>query len=579
MKKISSVSEFEKFYNKYPIDAENVDLSQADWIVNPCLNGSNYHNSNLHIVIDSSLDSLYSIIDCDLRGNIISFVHTDCDSNECYYNRFNNGMQFRNVLFDDRQIEYLNSFIEKNFNLYTVDYQTLIQNKNLRISAANVIYIISHQIYNIDSLLNRTGIMLNDEIDEKVSVIEEFLDSCNCPCIKKIYNNIENQLTNREKVQMFVERMIVGKTFHDLVIDKEMYTALMNLHIIDCNFENVVFDVPTNFISNSPRSFQMHFTINNIEKPKFPNINFRDWKEVNIKRVGLKSPITFRRNLYLELGRTCNAKCSFCRNGCMEKEEYDFDRIIDELDDNIRLFDKVYIAGGEPTLKIRNIKLLEDKFYDYDDKFTIISNGTTNLKELYSDSYRLKYMISRHSYDEEENASIFGISANNFLSLYEINSQIKNPASLSCTCIRDGMDTVEKIIEYIQFAYGCGTTDIVFTNLHDDSSISLPYYNRKNLSLNIDNSVFEEVIKILKNNGLVETKYPIISSSGYELRTLKRKLGRTLNISFKRYVSKNELEILWVNAVKRTFDLSMSPNGTIYDTWSELNSKAITKKR
>ena len=133
MKKISSVSEFEKFYNKYPIDAENVDLSQADWIVNPCLNGSNYHNSNLHIVIDSSLDSLYSIIDCDLRGNIISFVHTDCDSNECYYNRFNNGMQFRNVLFDDRQIEYLNSFIEKNFNLYTVDYQTLIQNKNLRI--------------------------------------------------------------------------------------------------------------------------------------------------------------------------------------------------------------------------------------------------------------------------------------------------------------------------------------------------------------------------------------------------------------------------------------------------------------
>ena len=46
---------------------------------------------------------------------------------------------------------------------------------------------------------------------------------------------------------------------------------------------------------------------------------------------------------------------------------------------------------------------------------------------------------------------------------------------------------------------------------------------------------------------------------------------------FKRYVSKKELDVLWQTAIKRTFDLSLSPNGTLYDDWSENHIKSLKK--
>lgn len=597
MKKINNADEFIKAINDesvfFPFDAENVDLSEVGEITNPHLEGSNVHNCNLNIIINlhylNLIINTHFLRDCDIRGNKIKFADPQIDTEECSYNSYDmdsNKLLLTNVLLDQNQIEYLNSLILKNSNLYMADYETVINNKNLRISAANVIDIISRKIYNVHHSLSITGIMSKDEIREKVLRIEDFLNICNSPCIKELYNNIKDQLSDREKIKMFCERTIDGKTFHDLVINKEMYIALSYLNIFNCKFENVIFDVPTNFITHEHYSSEMYLTISEMSNSKFPNVHYKDWKDVKIKRVGLKTPITFRRNLYLELGRECNAKCSFCRNNCMKKEEYNLERIISQLDKKINLFDTIYIAGGEPTLKNDDVIKLIDRYKNRN--ITVVSNGTNKLQELYTKygdlNYNLDYMISRHSHDDEENARIFGIPSSNFLSLYELINQNKKrilPLSLSCTCIKGGMDSAKKIIEYIEFASLLGITNIVFTNLHDDSSITLTENNKKNIDLNIDNNVFEEVIELLKINGIVETKYPIISSGGYELRTFKPKRGNHLNISFKRYLSKEELNKLWVNAVKRTFDLSMSPSGTIYDTWSQTNidyKKKILKK-
>lgn len=549
------------------IDVEDIDLSGASINVQD-IHNCNFHNSNLCLVMNLSEKQGwekqdYSFIDCDLRGNKIEFLN--CTKS------YRTHIYLINVLLDEEQIKKFNSLIENDHCLFFADYATIKKNKGLRIHASVALSTIGEQLYS-----NKPPkIIQADEAEQKVLIIESILKEINSSQIKKLYNCLAGQMTSVEKVQMFVNKTITGKTIRNLVIDEEMYSLLEHLETKECKCENVIFDLPSTMITNNyiRKYLREGINIDEIINSKFPTLKLDVWNPSTMHnyRFG-DTPVTIRHNLYLELGRQCNANCVFCRNKCMKEVKYNFKRIMRELnryvndsrpfESLIDLFDTIYVGGGEPTLRIEDLKELLSLRYV---PFTVISNGTTGLNELACSippSSNIKYMVSRHSYDDSENAAIFGIDKKHFNNLCFI------PDIYSCTCLKGGMDSVEKILKYIDYVLDEGFSDIIFTSLMDGPSIYSVRSNKANKSLNIDPDVFERVISILKEKGMKENSYPIVSSSGYILRILKVTEGSKRSIAFKRYLGKKEFEELWLSAVKRTYDLTMSPDGNLYSSWN-----------
>ncbi len=76
----------------------------------------------------------------------------------------------------------------------------------------------------------------------------------------------------------------------------------------------------------------------------------------------------------------------------------------------------------------------------------------------------------------------------------------------------------------------------------------------------IDDNIFDEMISKLKEQSW-KISLHIYSTGDYKL-IMAQKNDKT--ISFKKYITKEELEQEWYQACKRTFDLSMDPSGNIY---------------
>ena len=74
------------------------------------------------------------------------------------------------------------------------------------------------------------------------------------------------------------------------------------------------------------------------------------------------------------------------------------------------------------------------------------------------------------------------------------------------------------------------------------------------------------MIEYLKINGYKE-KYPIYATGGYVSYMFKNKEG--FSVTLQSYINKDELNKEWVKAVKRAFDLSIAPNGDLYENWSQ----------
>lgn len=574
IKKITSVGEIYKdgeLLSDYfeCIDASGIDLSEIPVVTNPDLYFANLHNTGLKFILDQNCSSIQS---ADLRG-----THMTINTKTLY----SYPIHFNNVIFDSNQIAYLNKLYNEDLPIpcaYWCDYDTMINNPGLKLYFANVKEIIKEKINENKNNLFPVG--YSKDLDKIVNLIDSIIEKSNNKEIKLIYDNIKEQMKSFERIYMFSRNRISYKKIHDITINQKIYKCLNSFDLIRCELDNVIFDISIEQFTNYNISFE--FGINNVNNVKFPNIGLKlnSTDDIDTKRIG-KTPFTFRCNYYVELGRKCNASCSFCRNRCMQTENYDVDNIVNTLrliGDNI---DDIFIGGGEPTLKINDVlKVIEYKSRRSYDNITLITNGNKLLEDLYyfdSPCRDINYMISRHSYNDEENAKIFGISASDIIPIDKLPLGMNNRLTLACTCFKGGMDSPKKIIEYIRFAYENDISDILFTNLQDDASVS--FENKNDISNNIDSNLFRDVIDILIENGWKKEKYPIISNSGYELVTLNAPEYNFIHMTvrFKRYVSKKELEILWLKAVKRTFDLSISPNGKLYDDWSETNAKVYIK--
>lgn len=545
------------------LDLSNIDLSELplELSTNLDINNAKLNGTNFHIVIDTYPKWIHNV---DISGTRLEFQ------------QFNNdhSINFNNTFFDSEQIEYLNKINLEYPNFIYYDLKTCLNNSNLKVSTDNFIRELRPYLYN--SLIVGGEFMNKNELVDKVKYIEGLIENNASFAIKTIYHNIKDQMTNYEKIEMFHYPLIKDKKFHDFTITEEIYEGLMKFNIVNCTFENVDFNISTDKLFLLSGIHNLAFNIDDAKNVTMPNIKFSDWGNVSEKRI-LNTIFTFRKSLYLELGRECNANCSFCRNNCMDQQPYNLSKIKSNLLKIGSQLDYIVIGGGEPTLRKNDLsslfELYAEEAYQFKSQLYLFTNGTYDLLDLLDNYYTcdLGYNVSRHSANDDINASVFGLDKERFLTWEQL-SELKK-LTLACTCINGATDSADKIIEYIKKAEYYNIKNVMFSNLHNNASIKISENNIKNSSISIDSSVFDDAIKLIKSQGYISS-YPIVSSGGYELTILKHKYysDRT-DVSFKRYLSKEELDLLWPKAIKRTFDLSMAPDGTIYENWSETGQK------
>lgn len=138
------------------------------------------------------------------------------------------------------------------------------------------------------------------------------------------------------------------------------------------------------------------------------------------------------------------------------------------------------------------------------------------------------------------------------------------------TCFKGGLDHVSDLEQYIELSDYVGS-NVLFQTLHEDLKDGEP-------SVQIDDGIFDEVITHLKEQGYKVGEVPIYSTGDYKLIIVKSK-NEEKTISFKKYITKEELEKEWYRASKRTFDLSMAPNGDVYENWHQTSNLVLSRKK
>lgn len=177
-------------------------------------------------------------------------------------------------------------------------------------------------------------------------------------------------------------------------------------------------------------------------------------------------------NYSISLTHKCNADCPFCieklkylcrEEGLTPKTIVDTSTFVFE---NIQQ-KQMSITGGEPLRSdlLEPVLRMSQKFA----KSVLTTNGTTlweKLPLLYK--YDLKHLnVSRVSINQKKNAAImrFPFQEDDFgLSLQEV-SRIKIPIRMSCLLLREGINTIDMIKEYIDYYASFGVKSFVFRDI------------------------------------------------------------------------------------------------------------------
>ncbi|MDR3266266.1 MAG: radical SAM protein, partial [Tannerella sp.] len=287
---------------------------------------------------------------------------------------------------------------------------------------------------------------------------------------------------------------------------------------LTCGYENIAFQAKqrrkkiitvsekNNYLC---RSFLVvNFNNNNMDKTQIENRMKKDNRTLSPDRL---FPVGDYQvydgcNFSISLTHICNADCTFCieKLKYMNRAEGLTTEIIENVSDyvfqNIQQ-KQISITGGEPLRSdsLEAVLMVSQRFK----KSVLTTNGTTlweKLPLLYK--YDLKHLnVSRVSINQKKNADImkFPFYKDDFgLSLQEV-SRIKIPVRMSCLLLREGVDTIDMIKEYVDYYAAFGVKSFVFRELTSVST-SMVSENTHNYLLNnkiwlktLDFSEFEHV--------------------------------------------------------------------------------------
>lgn len=499
-----------------------------DWDLDYC----NFTNCDLSYLKAEDLEKV-SINGCNFTNTNFHVNYLDSD------------FHFYGVTFGDA---YYGRELDKYASKMDID--TLLRNPNLSFSS-NSILEMSHNSY----LLHNTATI---DIDKVLDI-----DKNQEGKLWKFWNLISTnaKFSNEEKKVFFYNTNIIDKNFTTLDFSEFDYDFLNNFDFFHCGFQKIIFPNSDIKVDN------IHIMYSKAEEFIFPTITPSSWNEINVRRIFGR--VTFYKNLYVELGRFCNGKCQFCRNQYLEPCEYDFETIFENLHKLYPYLDNIVIGGGEPTLLKEELKKLCHS--DMNDKITIFTNASLHYDALKELNVMVPLNISRHSMDDDENNKILGVEALTNLNLRFLCASHLKPITLCATCFENGLDSKDKILDYIKYySKEIKINNFLFQTLHQD--LNTPFSS--NTVLPISNHIFDLVINKLRKNGY-EISIPIYSTGDYKLIIAKKD---DIHISFKQYITKEELESKWYQSQKRTFDLSMDPSGNLYENWHQSSGKVLIKE-
>ena len=448
---------------------------------------------------------------------------------------------------------------------FLANYKTVIDNPTIPFSSVSIYLALKKELPDEYRFLSPKMIKeLNRFID--IMLQEDEKKSGNLAKFFNILNN-NSPFTDIGRIRFF-QGYVKDKNFS--VVDLSMIPSeLIKLINFDyCSFEKIIFP---DFFELSCKEWYLNSK--DIKNVHFSTMSADSWQTFSDTRLA-HSVFTFYRNLYLELGRACNGNCSFCRNQYLEPCYYDLDNIVNSLMNIKSHIDNIVIGGGEPTLLPEStLVFLKDKIRGYGSNasWTIFTNASTGIDKLVSLNREFDFNISRHSVSDSINDKILGVHSLNTNELCQFVKDSYSRITLCATCFKgDGIDTVEKMVDYICFAKECEIKNILFQTLHKDLNDSIV----KDVVLPIEEEIFDEIIFKLREQGY-KIGMPIYSTGDYKMIIAKN--GRH-TISFKKYITKEELEREWYQSCKRTFDLSMDPSGNVYQNWHQSSGKVLLKK-
>ncbi len=328
--------------------------------------------------------------------------------------------------------------------------------------------------------------------------------------------------------------------------------------------------------------------------------------------------------LYVTYDQICQCDCLGCRNKGLPKEEMESNRKLlnHAIMKNAEKFRHIIFGGGEPLYQIDHIvkvthkikkrrekirhkliRLLKGKTVE-DDKisFSMTTNGERN-GFLGSIDQRCWYchqfdriILSRYHYDDHVNDQLFRANGT-LMTAYDIRNlcgALRNKMQLSCLCQEGGIQTSDDILHYIEWGKCFGIKDIMFSNYQQD--ITPDDAKRKDC----DTEVFKKVQRILVEEQGYELVDTFVFSAGYKISTYRKPtifdgidkmsimIGISLitgrvdggifqpifdedegcTISFREFITEEEIEKEWSGAKKRTYNYSAMPNGAMYADWS-----------
>ncbi len=504
----------------------------------------NFENVDLSYIDESEWHGFY-ITDANLRNTGIKINISDC--NKGYFNNESMGAILLDESYSNKPAEYWDDC--------DIDLTTLRANRFIRIS--------SHKLFQLiqESIQRKCTFIVPTQIANLVKQCEELLKEFDDGTITRLYELVCRDFDNFDKLNFFQGR-VKGKVYQSLTLSNFPIELLKMIRFSNCSFEKFELNNKLGKLLGSHISFFDKHMDNNFGIIDFPDLNFDSWRNLDTYNNALGT-VTFKSFIYLELGMKCNCNCKFCRNTSFNEkcQKRNLNRILSNLDLMNRYVNTIFIGGGEPIFYLDDII----KFYRKFKEIIIVTNGTMEKNTLDKiKENRFKLYISRHAISDEENRSILNPKKNaNILSMNDIKELTeRNKITLTPVCVKGGLDSSQKIIEYIATSFEYGVKEILISTLQEDASIGKKGINYENSY--VDPDFLNDVFSVLLAQGF-ERKKTICSTGGYILERFVKSYNYT--VSFKIYISKEQFPKYWKNCVKRTFDFTMTQNGDVYQDW------------
>jgi len=184
----------------------------------------------------------------------------------------------------------------------------------------------------------------------------------------------------------------------------------------------------------------------------------------------------------------CNAKCAFCVQEVTHKPESGKEAaFLEAVRASMDYFygnggRKVIITGGEPTLKPARVEKILEILTEFPslELITMYTNGTQLLKEIEGKTIAQRLLrtglqcvnLSIHHYDNGKNNAIFGVKTNPEAVSAHL-KEIGLPFRYCATLQKGGLEMLEDVLKYVDFAKANGAKDVYFRELFQFKGLEL----------------------------------------------------------------------------------------------------------